>query len=347
MNHFGQSEIIMENKSELILYQTQDGQTKIQVQLFDETVWLTQAQLCELFQKSKATTSEHIANIFAEGELEENSAVRFFRTTAADGKKYNTAFYNLDVIISVGYRVKSHRGTQFRIWATQRLREYIVKGFTLDDERLKAGGSTNYFKELLERIRDIRSSEKVFYQQVRDIYTTSIDYDPGANQTQKFFAIVQNKLLWAISGNTAAEIINSRIDAQKTNLGLTTWTGAPNGAIRKNDITVSKNYLNQSEITALNLLVEQFLAFAESQAQAQKPMYMKDWIKKLNDIITINDREILEHAGKITKQLADEIAEIQYGIYKQQEKQIARANSLKELENDINQLKRIGKKRKE
>jgi hypothetical protein len=328
----------MENTGELILYQTPDGQTKIQVQLFDETVWLTQAQLCELFQKSKATTSEHITRIFEEGELEENSVVRFFRTTAADGKKYNTAFYNLDVIISVGYRVKSHRGTQFRIWATQRLREYIVKGFTLDDERLKAGGSTNYFKELLERIRDIRSSEKVFYQQVRDIYTTSIDYDPNTKQTQNFFAVVQNKLLWAISGNTAAEIINSRASAKKINMGLTTWANGPEGVIRKTDTTISKNYLTQSEITALNLLVEQFLAFAEAQAQAQKPMYMKDWIKKLNDIITINDREILEHAGKISKQLADEIAETQYDIYKQQEKQIAQTNSIPELENDIKQL---------
>jgi hypothetical protein len=210
----------MENTGELILYQTQDGQTKIQVQLSGETVWLTQAQICELFQKSKATVSEHIANVFAEGELDEKSVVRFFRTTAADDKKYNTTFYNLDVIISVGYCVKSHRGTQFRIWATQRLHEYIVKGFTLDDERLKAAGSTNYFKELLERIRDIRSSEKVFYQQIRDIYTTSIDYDPNASQTQKFFAVGQNKLLWAISGNTAAEIINNRSQCPKNKYGV-------------------------------------------------------------------------------------------------------------------------------
>jgi hypothetical protein len=333
----------MENTGELILYQTQDGQTKIQVQLLGETVWLTIDQMAELFQKSRSTINEHILNVFSEGELESEVATR--KIGISDFSTKPTNYYNLDVIISVGYRVKSHRGTQFRIWATQRLREYIIKGFTLDDERLKAGGSTNYFKELLERIRDIRSSEKVFYQQVRDIYTTSIDYDPNAEQTQKFFATVQNKLLWAISGNTAAEIINGRASAEKPNMGLTTWLNAPGGAIRKTDITVSKNYLTQPEITALNLLTEQFLAFAEAQAQAQKPMYMKDWIKKLNDIITINDREILEHAGKISKQIADEIAGTQYEIYKRQEKQINQANSLKELENDLKQLKQESKKK--
>jgi len=329
----------MENTGEIILYQTQDGQTKIQVQLTDETVWLTLGQMVELFQKAKSTISEHINNVFTEGELDESSVVRFFRTTAADGKSYNTNYYNLDVIISVGYRVKSHRGTQFRIWATQRLREYIIKGFTLDDERLKAAGNTNYFKELQERIRDIRSSEKVFYQQVRDIYATSIDYDPHAKQTQQFFAVVQNKLLWAISGNTAAEIIGSRANARQPNMGLTTWANAPGGTIRKTDITVSKNYLTQPEITALNLLVEQYLAFAEAQAQAQKPMYMKDWVKKLNEILTINDREILEHAGKITKQLADEIAATQFEAYSKHQQQITQKASLKELEDDVKALK--------
>ncbi len=327
----------MENTGEIILFQTQDGQTKIQVRLMGETVWLTIDQMAELFQKSRSTVNEHILNIFTERELQAETVTR--KIGISDFSTKPTNYYNLDVIISVGYRVKSHRGTQFRIWATQRLREYLVKGFMLDDERLKAAGNTNYFKELLERIRDIRSSEKVFYQQVRDIYTTSIDYDPQAKQTQQFFAVVQNKLLWAISGNTAAEIIKSRANAKEPNMGLTTWANGPGGAIRKTDIIVSKNYLTQPEITALNLLVEQFLAFAEAQAQAQKPMYMKDWIKKLNDILTINDREILEHAGKITKQLADEIAGTQFEVYNKQKQQTDQADSIKELENDIKALK--------
>lgn len=328
----------MENNSELILYQTADGNTKIEVRLENETVWLTQSQIGELFQKSRVNITEHIGNIFKEGELQEDSVCRKFRLTAADGKNYDTTFYNLDVIISVGYRVKSIRGTQFRIWATQRLREYIVKGFTLDDERLKNAGNINYFKELLERIRDIRSSEKVFYQQVKDIYATSIDYDSHTEITQKFFAVIQNKLVWAISGQTAAEIIHSRTNANKPKMGLTAWVNAPGGSIRKTDVSISKNYLSEKEIKALNLLVEQYLAFAEAQAQQQKPMYMKDWIKKLNDILTINEREILEHAGRISKKLADEKAEKQFDVYKEKQKLIDQKNSLKELENDLKKL---------
>jgi len=331
----------MGNNSELILYQTVDGNTKIEVRLENETVWLTQAQIGELFQKAKSTISEHIKNVFAEGELDETSTVRNFRTVQTEGIRdveRELEYYNLDVIISVGYRVKSIRGTQFRIWATQRLREYIVKGFTLDDERLKNAGNINYFKELLERIRDIRSSEKVFYQQVKDIYATSIDYDSNTEITQKFFAVIQNKLLWAISGQTAAEIIHSRTNANKSKIGLTTWVNAPGGAIRKTDVSISKNYLSEKEIKALNLLVEQYLAFAEAQAQQQKPMYMKGWIKKLNDILTINEREILEHAGSISKKLADEKAEKQFDIYKEKQKLIDKKNSLKELENDLKKL---------
>lgn len=328
----------MENNSELILYQTADGNTQIEVRLENETVWLTQAQIGTLFQKAKSTISEHINNVFIERELNKHLVVRFFRTTASDGKNYDTAFYNLDVIISVGYRVKSIRGTQFRIWATQRLKEYIVKGFTLDDERLKNAGNSNYFKELLERIRDIRSSEKIFYQQIKDIYATSIDYDSHTEITQKFFAVIQNKLLWAISGQTAAEIIYSRTNANKSKMGLTTWVNAPNGAIRKTDATISKNYLSEKEIKALNLLVEQYLAFAEAQAQQQKPMYMKDWIKKLNDILTINEREILEHAGRISKKLADEKAEKQFDVYYEKQKQLEKKNSLKELESELKKL---------
>jgi hypothetical protein len=226
--------------SNLILYQTEDGQTRIDVRLEDETVWLSQSQMCELFDKDKRTISEHIRNIFKEGELSEGSVVRKFRTTAADGKNYNVSYYNLDVIISVGYRVKSHRGTQFRIWATQRLREYIIKGFTMDDERLKQAGEGHYFDELLERIRDIRASEKVFWRKVLDIYATSIDYDPNTDISREFFAIVQNKMHWAAHGHTAAEVIADRADASKPNMGLTSWTGVKPSQY---DAEVAKNYL--------------------------------------------------------------------------------------------------------
>lgn len=295
----------MENQSEIILYQTEDGQTKIEVHLQNETVWLTQAQLIELFQKAKSTISEHISNVFAEGELDENSVVRKFRTTAADGKNYDTTFYNLDVIISVGYRVKSHRGTQFRIWATQRLREYIVKGFTLDDQRLKESGYGNpYFEELLERIRDIRTSKKNFYYKVREIYSTSADYNASSDVTQTFFATIQNKFHWTIHHHTAAELIAERVDAKKPNMGLSSFKGEK---VHKADISVAKNYLTLDELKQLNLLVEQFLSFAESQAMQRKMMYMKDWIKKLHDILTINEREILLDAGKVSHHLAEKL----------------------------------------
>lgn len=321
--------------SEIILYQSEDGQTKVEVRMEGETVWLTQGQMADLFQTTKQNVSLHIKNCFEEGELLENSVVKEFLTTAADGKKYSTKCYNLDVIISVGYRVKSHRGTQFRIWATQRLREYIIKGFTLDDERLKRAGQMNYFNELLARIRDIRSSEKVFYQKVKDIYATSIDYDANHAETLEFFKIIQNKLIWAVSQKTAAEIIAGRADAEKPNMGLTTWAGPK---IRKSDVTVSKNYLNEDEITALNLLVEQYLAFAEAQAQQRKPMYMKDWIKRLNDILTINEREVLEDAGRISKALADELAGKEYEKFKAKQQGLEQEESLKELEAGLKKL---------
>lgn len=331
----------MEN-SEIILFQSEDGSTKIEVRLVGETVWLTLNQLAELFQRDKSVISRHIKNVLEEGELLADSVVANFATTAADGKTYQVDYYNLDMIISVGYRVNSHRGTQFRIWATQRLREYIIKGFTLDDERLKRAGAMNYFDELLARVRDIRSSEKVFYQRVKDIYATSIDYDPNADTTQDFFKIVQNKLLWAVSQHTAAEIIRDRANAAKPNMGLTTWTGAK---VRKGDVTIAKNYLNEDEITALNLLVEQYLAFAEAQAQQRKPMYMRDWVKKLNDILIINERQILEHAGRITKQLADEMAEKQYEAFKLQQQQSEKAESLNQLESDLKKLAPSKKKK--
>ena len=327
-------------KGEIILYQTENGNTKIEVVLEEETVWLNQNQMTDLFQTTKQNISLHINNIFREGELSKDAVVKEYLTTADDGKNYKTKHYNLDVIISVGYRVKSHRGTQFRIWATQQLKEFLIKGFVLDDERLKSANQMNYFDELLDRIRDIRSSEKIFYQKVKEIYTTSIDYEANTELSQQFYATVQNKLHWAVHQHTAAELIKSRVSATKQNMGLKTWKGEK---IRTSDVTIAKNYLLEDELKQLNLLVEQYLAFAEMQAQAKKPMYMKDWIKKLNDILTINDREILEHTGKVRKKLADEIAAAEYQKYKQERQAAAKIESMKALENEI---KQFGNKKK-
>lgn len=329
---------------EIIIYQSEDGKVKLDVILENETVWLTQNQIAELFQKSKSTISEHIKHIFEEGELDIHSVVRNFRTTASDGKMYDTNYYNLDIIISVGYRVKSPQGTRFRIWATERLREYIVKGFTLNDERFKTGKSMNYFDELIDRIREIRVSERFFYQKIKDIYTTSIDYNPSAESTIDFFKIVQNKLLWAISKETAAEIISRRANAEFPYMGMLSFSKTK-GKIRKSDTEVAKNYLKETELKDLGLLVEQYLAFAEAQAAQHKPMYMKDWVKKLNDILVINEREILEHAGSISHKLAMEIVGKVYDEYKEKQRQIERENSLNELESDLKQLsRRKGKK---
>jgi hypothetical protein len=296
-------------KSELILYQTEDGKARISVRIEGETVWLSQKQLAELFQKDIRTINEHIRNIFEERELEANLVIRKFRITAADAKSYDTLHYNLDVIISVGYRVKSHRGTQFRIWATQRLREFIIKGFTLDDERLKQGGGGNYFEELLARIRDIRSSEKIFWRKVLEIYATSIDYDSNEEISQGFFATVQNKMHWAAHGHTAAEIIAGRADATRPQMGLTSWTGS---RPRKSDVAVAKNYLQADELEALNRIVTVYLEFAELQAQSRRPMYMRDWIAKLDDFLRLSEREILIHAGKVSHEVAAEKAEAEY-----------------------------------
>ncbi|MBI4333764.1 MAG: virulence RhuM family protein [Chloroflexi bacterium] len=265
--------------------------------------------MAELFQTSIPNVSMHIRNVFAEGELQPGSVVKEFLTTAADGKNYKTSFYNLDVIISVGYRVKSHRGTQFRIWATQRLREYIVKGFTLDDERLKQGGGGNYFEELLARIRDIRSSEKVFWRKVLDIYATSIDYDPRAEASQLFFATVQNKMHWAAHGQTAAEIIYGRADASKQNMELTNWVGAKPS---REEAVVAKNYLTPEELDVLNRIVMAYLEFAELQALRRKPMYMKDWIARLDDYLRLSDRDVLTHAGTIAHEQALQKAELEF-----------------------------------
>ncbi|MBI4766869.1 MAG: virulence RhuM family protein [Deltaproteobacteria bacterium] len=297
------------NSSELILYQTEDGKSRLEVRLEGNTVWLSQKQLSELFLKDVRTISEHLRNIFEEGELHEDSVIRKFRITAADGKNYETLHYNLDVIISVGYRVKSPRGTQFRIWATQRLREFIVKGFTLDDDRLKEAGGDHYFEELLERIRDIRSSEKVFWRKVLDIYATSIDYDPSVEMTQQFFATVQNKMHWAAHGQTAAEVISQRADASLPHMGLTSWEGS---RPRKSDVGVAKNYLQAEELDALNRIVTAYLEFAELQARSRRLMYMQDWIAKLDDFLRLSERDILTHAGKISQETAIEIAERQY-----------------------------------
>ena len=299
---------------EFLFYQSADGRIRLQVRLEAESVWLTQKLMAELFQKDVRTINEHLQNIFAEGELSPNSVIRNFRITAADGKNYDTAHYNLDVIISVGYRVKSQRGTQFRVWATQRLREYIVKGFAMDDERLKQHGGGNYFEELLARIRDIRSSEKVFWRKVLEIYATSIDYDPGVEDSQQFFATVQNKLHWAAHGQTAAEVIHARVDAAKSQAGMTNWVGAKPS---KAEAVIAKNYLTPEELNALNRIVVAYLEFAEVQALNRRPMYMQDWIAKLDDFLRLSGRDILRHAGKISHEQAALKAEMEYKKFHQ------------------------------
>jgi hypothetical protein len=304
-----------EQKSEFIFYQTEDKQTRLVVRTEGETVWLSQKQMAELFQKDVRTINEHIQNIFEEKELSQESVIRNLRITAQDGKTYDTQHYNLDVIISVGYRVKSHRGTQFRIWAIQRLREYIVKGFTMDDERLKEG-KTSYFEDLLSRIRDIRASEKNFYRKILDIYATSMDYDAKADVSFDFFAAVQNKMHWAVHGHTAAELIAERANADKPNMGLTAWKGS---RIHKTDVTIAKNYLNKEEAEVMNLIVSQYLDFAELQARSGKKMYMRDWIKKLDDFLTLNDRNILKNMGKMSHQLAEEMVGKQYEKFKKKQ----------------------------
>ncbi len=302
---------------QFLVYQTEDGKLKIDVRFEGETVWLSQLQLGELFQTTKQNVGQHLKNIIEEGELAEESVVKDFFTTAADGKKYATKFYNLDAIISVGYRVKSHVATRFRIWATQRLREYIVKGFVLDDERLKNPDQPfDYFEELTRRIQDIRTSERRFYQKITDIYATSIDYDPTQEISLQFFKTVQNKVHWAITGQTAAEIVHARANATKHNLGLTNWRGA---VIRKQDVGVAKNYLTEPELAALNNLVEQYLVFAEGQAMRRVPMHMGDWIKKLDAFLTLNERDILTHAGRITHEMALTKAEAEYEKYRKLE----------------------------
>lgn len=329
----------MENKSNILIFTTEDNLVKIETQLQDESVWLTQGQMVELFQKSKATISEHIKNIFDEGELNQFSVVRNFRTTASDGKMYETNFYNLDVIISVGYRVKSHRGTQFRIWATQRLKEYLIKGFVMNDDLLKQSGSGNYFDELLTRIRDIRSSEKVFWRKVLDIYASSIDYDPKIETSILFFKTIQNKMHWAAHGNTAAEVIYKRIDSEKPNLGLTNFKG---NKPTLQEIEIAKNYLSEKELNVLNRMVTAYLEVAELQALNQKPMYMKDWSERLNDFLKMTGNEILNHSGKISHEQAIEKAKNEYQKFKLKndlELSEVEKDFLKQIENSEKKLK--------
>ena len=322
----------------LLLYQSEDGKVKIDVRFEGETVWLSLDQMATLFARDKSTISRHLKNIFEEGELARQSVVANYATTASDGKIYQVDFYNLDVILAVGYRVKSQQGTLFRQWATLRLRECVVKGFTLDDERLKTGSSYNYFKELLDRIREIRLSERLFYQQIKDIYATSIDYDPTSEATLNFYKEVQNKLLFAVSGKTAAELIYYRANASLPMMGLTT-TKTP-GKVRKADVTVGKNYLTEEELQALKLIVEQYLAFAEAQALAQRPMYMQDWIDRLGLILTMNQYTILGHAGKISHELAVHQAEEQYVAFHGLEREQEHLESIRELDRDLKALKK-------
>lgn len=327
------------NNDNMLIYQSEDGKIKIDVRFEGETAWLSLEQMSMLFGRDKSTISRHIKNVFEEGELNLNSTVAKFATVQMEGSRTierNIDYYNLDVIISVGYRVKSQQGTQFRIWATQRLREYIIKGFALNDERFKTGSSYNYFKELLGRIREIRLSEKVFYQQIKDIYATSIDYKPSDDMTLAFYKEVQNKLLWAVSGKTAAELLYYRANATLPMMGLTSTL--KEGKVTKADALIGKNYLNEDEINMLKLIVEQFLAYAEAQALAEKPMYMRDWVQKLRLVLTMNEKNILEHAGSISHELAVEKATKEYIAYKEQQRQIEHIDSIKQLDQDIKRI---------
>jgi hypothetical protein len=336
-----------EDKGQILLYQTPDGESRIEVRLQDETVWLNLDQMAELFQRNKSTISRHIKNVFEEGELRRETTVAKFATVVNRGIRGEVEdqiiFYNLDMVISVGYRVHSYRGVQFRMWATGVLKEYIVKGFALNDDLLKRAGGGNYFDELLARIRDIRSSEKVFYRKVLEIYALSIDYDPRVEITQEFFKTVQNKMHYSVHGHTAAEIIYERADAQKDFMGLTTWTGA---LPKKTDAEIAKNYLSQEEIMTLNRIVSLYLDFAELQAEEHRPMYMKDWIVILDDFLRISRKDILTHAGKISAQLAKAKADAEYDKFKERTKNELTPVEIHFLEQFEREQKKLGDKRR-
>ena len=326
------------DKGQFLLYQTPDGDSQIEVKLQNDTVWLSLDQMAELFQRNKSTISRHIKNVLEDGELEEKSVVAFFATTAADSKTYSVAYYNLDMIISVGYRVHSYRGVQFRIWAIKVLKEYIVKGFAMNDDLLKRAGGGNYFDELLARIRDIRSSEKVFYRKVLEIYALSIDYDPRVEMTQKFFKTVQNKMHYSVHGHTAAEIIYERADAEKDFMGLTSWAGP---MPTKPEAEIAKNYLTHEEVKSLNRIVSLYLDFAEMQAEEHRPMYMKDWINILDDFLRISRKDILTHAGKVSAKLAKEKADNEYDKFKERTQNNLSAVEIHFLENFEREQKRL------
>ncbi|MBP7856715.1 MAG: virulence RhuM family protein [Prevotella sp.] len=338
------------NKGQILLYQTADGESRIEVRLQDETVWLNLDQMSELFQRNKSTISRHIKNVFEDGELDKGVVVAKYAITtqhgAIEGKSQThlVDYYNLDMIISVGYRVHSYRGVQFRMWATKVLREYIVKGFVLNDDLLKRAGGGNYFDELLARIRDIRSSEKVFYRKVLEIYALSIDYDPKVEVTQKFFKTVQNKMHYSVHGHTAAEIIYERADAEKNFMGLTTWTGV---LPKKSDAEIAKNYLTKEEVTTLNRIVSLYLDFAELQAEEHRPMYMKDWINILDDFLRISRKDILNHAGRITAQLAKAKADAEYDKFKERTKNELSPVEIHFLEQFDREQKKLGDKNKQ
>ncbi|MBQ8969106.1 MAG: virulence RhuM family protein [Bacteroidaceae bacterium] len=336
-----------DNKGQILLYQTPDGESRIEVRLQGETVWLSLEQMAELFQRNKSTISRHIKNVFEEGELKSDATVAFFATVQTEGNRKverGIAYYNLDMIISVGYRVHSYRGVQFRMWATRVLKEYIVKGFALNDDLLKRAGGGNYFDELLARIRDIRSSEKVFYRKVLEIYALSIDYDPRVEMTQEFFKTVQNKMHYSVHGHTAAEIIYERADAGKDFMGLTTWTGA---LPQKADAEIAKNYLSQEEIRTLNRIVSLYLDFAELQAEEHRPMYMKDWITILDDFLRISRKDILTHAGRISAQLAKAKADAEYDKFKERTKNELTPVEIHFLEQFEREQKKLGKGNRE
>ncbi|MGB7209496.1 MAG: virulence RhuM family protein [Pyrinomonadaceae bacterium] len=331
--------------SEIVIYHTTAGNIKVDVRLEDETVWLTQKLMAELFQTTPQNITIHLKNIFDEGELSETVTCKDFLQVQKEGSRTverNQKFYNLDAIISVGYRIKSNVATQFRIWATERLREYIIKGFALNDDRFKSGNSMNYFNELQERIREIRLSERFFYQKIKDIYTTSIDYEPKDEKTVEFFKVVQNKLLWAISEQTAAELVYRRVDARLPLLGMQSFDKKNTQSVKKADVSIAKNYLNEDEIKLLGLLVEQYLAFAETMAQQRTPMYMTDWINRLDSILQLNGRELLSHAGKISHEKALDKSGVEYEKYKATQKQIETEQSLKEIEQDIQKIMNKG-----
>lgn len=331
--------------TEFLLYTTPNGEVKVEIFLRDENIWLTQEKIALLFGVQRPAITKHLKNIFESGELKENSVSSILEHTADDNKIYKTKFYNLDAILSVGYRVNSTQATQFRIWATERLKEYIIKGFTMDDERLKTPNYTfgqDYFEEQLARIADIRSSERRFYQKITDIYAQcSVDYDKNSIEAQHFFATVQNKLHFAISGRTAAEIISDRVSSTKSNIGLTNWKNSPQGAIRKSDVTVAKNYLGEEELAGLNNIVEQYLIFAESQAKRKRAMFMLDWEKKLSEFLKLNDRDILEDLEKVSHEVAEALALGEYEKYRVEQDK----NYISDFDHEVEKLLEAKKKK--